>query len=148
MIVALWLIRAIAGQIVGIVVYRSASDEVIAEWTQVAMPGLVALAKVFLLALVVVPLVFVAVHLHRRRFESPSRHLGGVSPAQASPAPQPTHTTAAGLPNLAGSVAPVPPFGAGVVGRGRPSPHPRAEEPPAGAAGGRSSSSSGNREPS
>ena len=127
MIVALWLIRAIAGQIVGIVVYRSASDEVIAEWTQVAIPGLVALAKVFLLALVVVPLVFVAVHVHRRWSESPSRHLGGVSPAQALPAPQPTHTTAAGFPNLAGSVAPVPPSGAEVAGRGRLSPNPGAE---------------------
>jgi hypothetical protein len=78
----------------------------------------------------------VAVHLHRRRFESPSRHLGGVSPAQALPAPQPTYTTADGSPNLAGSVAPVPPFGADVAGRGRPSPHPGAEVPPAGAAGG------------
>ena len=145
MIVALWLIRAIAGQIVGIVVYRSASDEVIADWTQVAMPGLVALAKLFLLALVVVPLVFVAVHVHRRRSESPSRHLGALAPARVPRVRNLLSRPAAHRPCLRTLRRPCCPSGAEMSGRGRPSPHPGAEEPPAGAAGGRSSSS-GNRE--
>jgi hypothetical protein len=136
MIFALWLIRAIAGQIVGIVVYRSASDEVIADWTQVAMPGLVALAKLFLLALVVVPLVCVAVHVHRRRSESPSRHLGALAPARVPEGPQPAIPAAGSQTTLAGPQTPVLPFGAEMSGRGRSSPHPGAEEPPAGAAGG------------
>jgi hypothetical protein len=127
MIVALWLIRAIAGQIVWIVVFRSASDEVVAEWTQVAMPGLIALAKVLLLALVVVPLVFVAVHVHRRLSESPSRHLGALAPARVAQGPQPATPTGGLQTMLEGPETPVLPFGAEVTGRGRSSPHPGAE---------------------
>jgi hypothetical protein len=127
MIFALWVVRAIAGQIVGIVVYRSASDEVVAEWTQVAMPGLVALARLFLLALVFVPLVFVAVHVHRRRSESPSRRLGALAPARVAQGPQPATPTGGSQTMLAGPETPVLPFGAEVTGRGRSSPHPGSE---------------------